>query len=149
VLNGTFDKLISILNDVPHHKDWVYNNQQAYILKKISSYEYYYYSETYLPWPLSNRDEVAHVKINVDSLNHFLEVTETGEPNFIPEKNGIVRVPKCKINWHVTMPSTNTLHIVYTIDVEPGGTVPAWLVNTFADKGPYQSFKKLSELLRD
>jgi hypothetical protein len=37
---------------------------------------------------------------------------------------------------------------VYTFETDPGGNVPAWLVNSFADKGPFESFKKLGELLK-
>jgi len=147
-LAGTYDKLIDVLSDVSRQKDWVYNNKTAYILKKISANEFYYYSETSIPWPMSNRDAVVHFKINRDSLNRFVKITATGEPNFIPEKSGKVRVPKSLINWYVTMPSSNAISIVYTFEAEPGGSLPAWLVNMFADKGPYESFKKLSEILK-
>jgi hypothetical protein len=46
------------------------------------------------------------------------------------------------------MPTSKTISIVYTFEVDPGGSLPAWLVNSFADKAPYESFKKLSEKLR-
>jgi len=51
------------------------------------------------------------------------------------------------INWYVTMPTTKTISIVYTFEADPGGNLPAWLVNSFADKAPYESFKKLSQRL--
>jgi len=147
-LEGTYDKLITILSNVSHQKDWVYNNKTSYILKRISANEFYYYTETSIPWPMSNRDAVVHFKINRDSLDRFLKITATGEPNYIPEKSGKVRVPKSLINWYVTMPTSKTISIVYTFEAEPGGSLPAWLVNMFADKGPYESFKKLSGILK-
>ena len=101
-----------------------------------------------MPWPLSNRDAVTHMKINRDTMDRFLEVVETGEPTYLPENSGIVRVPKLYINWHVTMPYKNKLNIVYLLEVEPGGSMPAWIVNMFVDKGPYESFKKLQEILK-
>lgn len=148
ILDGSIDKLVAVLTDVAHHKDWIYNNKDAYLLKKINPDEFYYYTETYLPWPMSNRDAVAHIKIVRDSLNRFLDVIEVGEPKYMPEKNGIVRVPKFSINWHVTVPATNRLGVTYILEVEPGGSVPAWLANMFVDKGPYESFKKLEEILK-
>jgi hypothetical protein len=84
-----------------------------------------------------------------DSLNRFLKITATGVPDFIPEKSGKVRVPRSSINWFVTMPSSTSLSIVYTFEADPGGSMPAWLVNMFADKGPYESFKKLSAILKN
>jgi len=148
ILEGNYDKLIAVLNNVSHHKDWVYNNKTSSIIKQLSPYEFYYYTEAHLPWPMSNRDAVVHLTMYRDSLNRFLKITSLGVPNYIPEKSGKVRVPKSNVNWYVTMPTAKTISIVYTFEAEPGGSVPAWLANAFADKGPYESFKKLSEILK-
>ncbi len=147
-LEGSFDKLIAIINNISHYKDWVYNNKTTSLLKRISAYEFYYYTEAYLPWPLDNRDAVMHTRITKDSLNRFIKINSTATPNFIPSKSGKVRIRRSDINWHVTRPSSGTIHIIYTFESDPGGNVPAWLANNFADKGPYESFKKLGELLK-
>lgn len=147
-LNGNFDKLISIINNVGNYKTWVYNNKEASLLKRINAYDFYYYTEAYLPWPLDNRDAVMHTKITKDSLNRFLKINSVAVPNFIPKKSGKVRINRSDINWYVTRVSSNAIHIIYTFETDPGGSVPAWLVNNFADKGPFESFKKLGELLK-
>lgn len=147
-LEGSFDKLIAIINNISRYKDWVYNNKTTSLLKRISAYEFYYYTEAYLPWPLDNRDAVMHTRIMKDSLNRFIKINSIATPNFIPSKSGKVRIIRSDINWYVTRPSSNAIHIVYTFETDPGGNVPAWLVNNFADKGPYESFRKLAELLK-
>jgi hypothetical protein len=76
ILQGNYNKLLNVLSDVDHHKDWVYNNKTSYIIKTISRDEFYYYTETSIPWPMSNRDVVVHVKIGKDSLNRFVTVDE-------------------------------------------------------------------------
>ena len=147
-LEGTFDKLISILNKPDHFKDWVYNNKTGYMLKQNNAADYFYYTETYLPWPASNRDAVEHLKVTRDSLNKFLKITADSEPGYIPEIKGKIRVPHSSIRWYVTAPTASTINIEYIFEAEPGGSLPAWLVNMFADKGPFESFKKLGELLK-
>jgi hypothetical protein len=148
VLEGTYDKLMAILNDVSRHKEWIYHSKTSNILKRNSTTDFYYYTQTSMPWPMTDRDAVVHLTMNRDSLNRFLKVTGTGVPNFVPEKSGKVRVPRSSITWYVTMPSSTTVSIMYIFDADPGGSMPAWLVNMFADKGPYESFKKLSALLK-
>ena len=147
-LEGSFDKLIAVLNDVNHQKDWVYNNKASYIIKRISPYELYYYAETSLPWPMSNRDAVVHLKMTRDNLNRILHITAVSVPGYLPEKSGKVRVPRSSVSWNVSMPSSKTINITYVFEAEPGGSIPAWLTNKFADKGPYESFKKLAEILK-
>jgi hypothetical protein len=36
-LEGSFDKLIAIINNITHYKDWVYNNKTTSLLKRISA----------------------------------------------------------------------------------------------------------------
>jgi hypothetical protein len=147
-LEGNYDKLIAVLNNVTGQKEWVYNNKTAYILKRINSNELYYYSETSLPWPMSNRDAVVHLKIDKDSLNRFVNITSVSVPDYIGEKSGKVRVTRSSVSWNVTMPTAKTLSIIYIFEADPGGSLPAWVVNMFSEKGPYESFKKLGEILK-
>jgi hypothetical protein len=147
-VQGSFDKLVAIINNVGRYKEWVYNNKTTSLLKRVNAYEFYYYTEAYLPWPLDNRDAVMHTRITRDSLNRFLKINSVAVPNYLPQKSGKVRISRSDINWYVTRSSSNSIRIVYTFETDPGGNVPAWLVNNFADKGPYESFKKLGELLK-
>ena len=148
-LDGTIDKLVRILNDVSNHKNWIYNTKNAYLVKKISASEYYYYTETTLPWPMQNRDAVVHIKFQRDNANHALNIAAFGEPDYLPIVSGKVRVPRSANTWQVTVPEPNKLHIVYIFEAEPGGHIPPWLVNTFVNKGPYESFRKLALLLKN
>ena len=147
-LQGNYDKLIAVLSNVSGQKDWVYHNKTAYMVKKINPYEFYYYTEASLPWPMSNRDAVVHLKMDRDSLNRFLKIMSVSVPDYISEKSGKVRVTKSTISWSVTMPTTNTIKIIYIFEAEPGGSIPAWVANSFVDKGPYETFKKLGEILK-
>jgi len=148
-IDGTLDKLVKVLNDVSNHKNWIYNTKQSYIVKRISANEYYYYTETTLPWPMQNRDAVVHIKFQRDNANHALNIVAYGEPDYVPLVNGKVRVPRSANTWQVTVPEPNKLQIVYIFEAEPGGHIPPWLVNTFVNKGPYESFRKLAELLKN
>ena len=147
-LPGDYDKFMFVLNDVPHYKDWVYRTKNSYIIRRISPDEFYYYTETSLPWPLSNRDAVFHSKTDRDSSGRYLNIKTTTEPSLIAEKSGKVRVPYSSISWYLTRPSAKMIHVIYVLEINPGGYLPAWLVNMFADKGPYESFRRLSEVLK-
>lgn len=147
-LDGTYDKLINVINNIAGYQNWVYHNKATSLIKRISPYEFYYYTETYLPWPMDNRDAVMHTVITRDSLNRFLRIHSSAAPSYIAKKAGKVRIRFSDINWYVTSPAANKIKILYTFETDPGGNVPAWLVNSFADKGPYESFKKLAELLK-
>ena len=148
VMEGSITKLISILCEVPKMKEWIYKCKQSYLLKQISPTNIFYYNETALPWPVSNRDMIIHLTVIPDSLHHLVRISAVSEPKFIAEKKGLVRIPYSKANWYV-VETGNKIDIDYTFEVDPGGSLPAWLVNMLADKGPYESFEKLMIKLRN
>jgi hypothetical protein len=127
-LAGNYDKLIAVLNNVSGQKDWVYHNKTSYMIKKVNPYEFYYYTEASLPWPMSNRDAVVHLTMDRDSLNRFLKIMSVSVPDYISEQSGKVRVTRSTISWNVTMPTANTIKIIYVFEAEPGGNIPAWLL---------------------
>ena len=147
-LTGTYAKLISLLTNVSQFSKWIYNNKSSKLLKQNTPLDFIYYSETHMPWPLSNRDAVIHLQIKTDSLPRFLSITGNGEPDLFPRMISRVRVPHYKANWKVTMPTAKTIQISYLLEIDPGGSIPAWIANSFADKGPYGTFSNIAEQLK-
>ena len=147
-LTGTYAKLIGLLQDVSGFEDWIYNNKTSRLLKKFSSTDFVYYSETSMPIPFANRDVVIRMQIRTDSLPRFLSIQGSNQEEYMPEIPGRERIPHYKASWKVTMPTANSLQILYLMEVDPGGSLPAWLANSFADKGPFNTFSNLAEKLK-
>jgi hypothetical protein len=147
-LPGTYTKLVSLLSNVSDFNNWIYNTKFSKILKQNTPLDFVYYSVTHMPWPLANRDVIIHVQIKTDSLPKFLVISGAGEPDFFPPVFSLVRVSHYKSNWRVTMPTAKTIQISYILEIDPGGNIPAWLANSFADKGPMGTFNNLAERLK-
>jgi hypothetical protein len=47
--------------------------------------------------------------------------------------------------WNVTTISSKIIHLEYILAVNPGGSVPAWILNIFATRGPMETFERLKE----
>ncbi|HSZ87603.1 MAG TPA: START domain-containing protein [Puia sp.] len=137
--------LVALLLDVPNHSHWVYNVKTSYVLKKMADNELYFYEVVDSPFPASDRDLVVHLKITQDSATKIMNISAINIPNYIPAKKGIVRVPVSNESWKVIPINTNSLRIEYYLEIDPGGSIPAWLLNNFAEKGPYESFRHLQE----
>ena len=68
---------------------------------------------------------------------------------FLPKNDDFIRVPfSGVILWRVTQGTNNKLKVDYTFSLDPGGSLPSWLVNATMAIGPYNSFMKLRELLK-
>ena len=145
---GTLARLDSILQAVENNKNWVYSTKTAYRIKTNSKKDFIYYAESAMPWPLENRDVVIHMLFNSDSIANMLFVTASGEPDGFPRKTNIVRLPHFQGRYVATQKTSNQLNILYYLEIDPGGNTPAWLVNMFVAKGPYETFSKLATMLQ-
>jgi len=142
-VKATQSQLIAFLLDISRQHEWVYNTKSSHLLKTIRPNELIFYSEVSVPWPCTNRDYIAHFTINQVS-QQLLTIDSHAEPGLLPAKPGLVRVQKSVAHWEVTTTAGGLL-IVYTLQFDPGGSVPAWLTNLFVTKGPLQTFRKLKE----
>jgi hypothetical protein len=144
-LTGTIAQLAGILLDVEKYTQWAYGTKISRIIKRISNTELIYYSEIGVPWPASNRDFYANFKVMVDSGSHSMKVISSGMKNYQPEKNNLVRIPMSKGIWYANTISDKKIHLQYILELDPGGTVPGWVLNIFATKGPMQTFENLKK----
>jgi hypothetical protein len=126
---------------------WLYSTKSSSLLKQVSPSELYYYSEINVPWPVSNRDFIAHLMVTQDARTKTVTVNGPTVPDFIPVKKDIVRVARSDGQWIITPVDKNHSKVEYTLQADPGGSVPAWLINLFATKGPYESFRNLKRQL--
>ena len=144
-IQNSIAKFISVSYDVGNYPLWVYGTKTAKLCERLNNEEIIYYSEVNAPWPFSNRDFYARLKINRGADGKTITITATGLPNYKPTENGIVRIPYLHSDMVVSSVNPHTLHIVYTTNVDVGGNVPAWLINLFSTSGPIESFTKLRE----
>ncbi|WP_426672154.1 START domain-containing protein [Mucilaginibacter sp. McL0603] len=142
-LSATPSQLVALIMDVTTAPDWVYHVKSAKLVKQVSPAELYYYSEVSLPWPAQNRDFVAHLIVSQDPDTKVVTIDGPAVPGFVPVKKGIVRIDRSFGKWVITPTGSDQLHVEYSIHVDPGGSLPAWLVNIFATDAPLQIFKSL------
>ena len=93
-----------------------------------------------LPWPAANRDFVAHLIVTQNPDTKAVTIDGPAVAGFVPVKEGIVRIIDSKGKWIITPIGTNQIKVEYSIHVDPGGSLPSWLVNMFATEGPLKIF---------
>jgi hypothetical protein len=142
-IDASLSRLTAVLLDINSTKDWVYATKTCTVLKQPSQSELYYHSELSIPWPVSNRDFIVRLIVSQDAATKAVTVLGENQPNYLPENKSVVRIQQSYSKW-VIMPLQNgKVQIEYVLQVDPGGSVPAWLINMFATKGPFESFQKL------
>lgn len=142
-LNARPTQIVALLMDVESAPKWIYHTKSCKLIKRVSASELYYYSEVSVPWPVENRDFVAHLTVNQDAKTKMVTIDGPAVSGYVPVKSGIVRIENSKGKWIITPAGDGRVHVEYTLHADPGGAIPAWMVNMFATEGPLQIFRQL------
>ncbi|MFI5157556.1 MAG: START domain-containing protein [Sphingobacteriales bacterium] len=145
---ATPSQFVAVLLDIKNSPEWLYHTKFCKVFKQVSPQDLYYYSEVTLPWPAENRDFVSHLTVSQNPITKVVLVNGPAVPGFIPVKSDIVRVAHSGSQWEITPLNNDEIRVIYTLHVDPGGALPAWLINMFATEAPTQIFKNLKTELQ-
>lgn len=142
--NITTSQLKTFLWDVENYQTWQYNLMEAHTVDTVTLTTLAYRALIDAPWPVDNREIV--VKMRIHETPGQLAISIQTHPYLKQPPDGFIRVPFFEATWTVVKQS-HALKITYALRIDPGGSVPAWLVNIAMADGPYVSFKNLKQLL--
>lgn len=142
-MNASLDQIESFFLDFPGYINWQYNTVVSRLLKKVGHSEFMYYTIIDAPWPITDRDMV--VVLNINRSDNELTITANSAANKIPKNKEFIRVPASHSVYIFRKKNKNQLTVSYAMQIDPGGSVPVWLVNLVCAQAPYLSFKKMKE----
>jgi len=106
-----------------------------------------YAAITDFPFPMSDRELVAKSKQWKDDDGRLHSHTFSA-PDDIPLKSGVVRIRDYEAKWVMEQVDTNRIHVEYISKVDPGGNIPAWVVNLALTAGPIKTFEALMKQVK-
>lgn len=138
-VKSSLSGVVALLLDTKNYPKWIYACGESYLLKQVSNCEFYNYQVTDLPWPMTDRDVVADFKLKQDSTTLVVTFSKSAEPDFIPTKQGFVRIQHLESLYTLTPITSDSVKIELDMYLDPAGRLPAWLINTNTIMGPYKT----------
>ncbi|MDR6804300.1 hypothetical protein J2Y45_001569 [Dyadobacter sp. BE34] len=149
VLDAGVDEVVALLLDVSAAERWVCHTKSCRLIKRVSDTELFYHTEVSLPWPLDNRDFVTHLKVVKSESSPIVIIEAPAVPGVTPMREGVVRISTSTNRW-VLHPLPNArIRVEYTLQVDPGGHIPAHVVNMFACRAPIETFQNMRKVLAE
>ena len=147
-VQASLSNIVSVMRDVDAFKEWIYKSGESRRLDdNTQSSEGMLYSTINFPWPMQDRDYIGRVRLIQDPDSKVIRSKMIGDPDYLPEEKGMVRIRDLEVTWLITPLKTNEARIEYQLRADPGGNVPAWMINMAVDQGPIQTMKKFREML--
>ncbi|WP_353721280.1 START domain-containing protein [Dyadobacter sp. 676] len=148
-LEATTGEVIALLMDVKAAERWVCHTKSCTLVKAVSDKELYYHTEVSLPWPLDNRDFVTHLKVTHDDRSGIVTVDAPAVPGIVPVRKGVVRIGRSVNRWIIRPSPDGSVWVEYMLQVDPGGNIPAHVINMFACRAPIETFRNMRKILAE
>lgn len=136
-------RLLALQDDVSAACAWIHACSEQKLLKHEGGLSWAY-SRFHTPWPVQPRDSILQVTTTRDADGSVTRALH-GVADYLPLQKGFVRVSKVEGFWSLT-PREDEIEVVYQVHSEPGGSVPAWLANSFVVDAPFNTLQGLRQL---
>ncbi len=147
-VDATLTQVVAMLMSVADMPQWVDRCAEAQILKEISPTESITRTVTASPFPLKNREAIAHGKLVQDPQTKIVTMTATGRSDFIPPDSKYERVVKVRGTWILEPKPGGKVHIKMIGHTDPGGVIPAAIANQFVVMIPFNTIKNLRNQIK-
>lgn len=140
------EEISAIIMNVSAFPDWIYGCIESTVITKQGDSVILYRHVTDAPWPFEDRDQISKFTKTRNKTTGAINITSASQSGF-PEREGFVRITQSNASWILTPQKNGTVKTVYNLSFDPGGNIPAWMVNVFITDGPFESFINLKKML--
>jgi len=119
--NLKYMELVDSLKFLDHQKDKLYTN----------------YMHFNMPWPVKNREMVMQMRVTNDQDGIYLESNDV--PEYFPKDSDKVLIEDFQEKWTIKegdMPGESLITVIGWVN--PGGSIPLWVVNMFSARTPFR-----------
>lgn len=144
--NATIDETLEILIDPKNYKKIFPYLSQVDLLRNglPESYDVLVVIKT--PFPVKNRIGVYTNQISRNEDKKEIDIIISQNSELIPDTKH-VKIKECYGSWNLKQTDENEIFITHTFFADPGGSIPAWIINAFALKQPMKTFSILKKML--
>ena len=138
---------VALVRDTDACQEWAALCKESYEAEVISDTELYVYTYNDIPWPVSDRDALAHVVWDYDPGTGAVTMLARATKDRMDKVKGAVRILKAESKW-VFLPDTDgQLHIITEAHVDPNGPTPAWITNLLLVDSPFETLSRMRDLI--
>jgi hypothetical protein len=145
VIEGEVNHVLAVVLDERGATEWAEGADRCKLLRRIDARTSLIYTYTDTPWPVSDRDIVMRRTIEVIKPGAEYRVRLLCAPRELAQVEGVIRVLDCDSHFYLRKESASSTFMEYQVNLDPGGSLPDWLIRWAAKKIPMNTFVSLEQ----
>jgi hypothetical protein len=146
-LKASMEQISKIIGSIESFDWWADDISEIKVLDYSREKYIKYYLVYDVPWPLEDRDLCVETLITNDTVKGTRLVKATPLVGVIPEKPDMVRIKNYWQSWTIEPAGAGILHLTLEGSVDPGGSIPAWIINMVIADTPLSIMRQVKEQL--
>lgn len=147
-ISCSLSSAVSAINNIDEMPSWVYKCAEAHILQTESESHFTFSSVTRFPVFFADRELVLTCTTYQDDDLVVYSRCSNADAAIYPHKKRNVRIDPAISNWKFTPKPGGIITAEYYLLADPGGKIPAWLVNMGLDYGPVRTIKTFKKMVQ-
>ncbi len=141
------DQVLRVLTDFDNFHLWNEHITESHKISSPDDTTHLVYTMEDAPWPVQDRYHVSRYTISDSELECLINFESI--PDFLEKRSDAIEMKRQKGFWRITSNENGGCRVEFFMDRNPGGYVPAWLVNYMIVETPFKTLHKLLELIRN
>ncbi len=135
--------LAAVIRDAKACHRWADRCAESWVHGTISERESLVYTLNDLPFPIRDRDVLAHVKWQQDSNTLAVSMESEATADLLPVKRGITRLENARTTWDFIPLGNGKIEVRNWAHIDPGSNLPAWITNMLLIDTPFSTLSAL------
>lgn len=145
LLDAPIEAIMAVMVDPTSCVEWVLNCTESYGVGKGSFHDRHAYSVNDMPWPVTARDYVLHIRTRGNETSGEIIMEMNATPGKRAENGNRVRIDRSETLYRF-IPEGGQTRMIWLQHADPNGALPGWLVNTLLVDMPVSSMEKLERV---
>jgi len=130
--------LVALVEDTDACPEWADRCAESYVFKRLAPNESLIYTHNDLPFPVKDRDVLAHVIWTQDPATGEVVMQSRATQGEMEEVKGRLRLTDAMASWHFRPLATGAVEVINEAHINPGSALPGWLTNMLLVDTPFR-----------
>lgn len=148
-VKSTLGGLVNLIADTQNASRWIYRAKNVELLQRDDAdMTFTVRVITDFPWPFKDREALVAGKIVQDPSSLRVRI-DSSNTNAFPQSNCCLRMPVVEGSWIFRPLGDGLVEVTMTGHADPGGLIPAGMVNLMIQEHPYNTLKGLRRMVNE
>ena len=133
--------MVALLEDAPACADWADRCAESYVVERLAKTESLVYTLNDMPFPVKDRDVVAHVIWHQDPVSKTVTMQSQATEGEMDQISGRVRLTQAQVQWQFRPLPSGAVEVSNQAHIDPGSALPGWVTNMLLVDTPFETMR--------